>query len=63
MPFIVAHSVVSFLRLRAYTKNHRDRTAKKGDVILLGMFIRSPRRRAVEDAGVRRGQSPWRRGG
>jgi hypothetical protein len=33
MPFIVAHPVVSFLRHRAYTKNHGDRTAKKGDII------------------------------
>jgi hypothetical protein len=51
MPFIVAHPVVSFLRRRAYTKNHRDRTAKKGDVILLGMFIRSPRRRLLKMQG------------
>jgi hypothetical protein len=33
MPFIVAHSVVSFLRGRVYTKNQGDHTAKKGDAI------------------------------
>jgi hypothetical protein len=31
MPFIVAHSVVSFLRRRAYTKKHEDRAAEKDD--------------------------------
>jgi hypothetical protein len=31
MPFIVAHSVVSFLRRRAYTKKHGDRAAEQRD--------------------------------
>ena len=31
MPFIVAHSVVSFLRRRAYTKKHRDHAAEQRD--------------------------------
>jgi len=31
MPFIVAHSVVSFLRRRAYTKKHGDRPAEQRD--------------------------------
>ena len=31
MPFIVAHSVVSFLRRRAYTKKHEDRPAEQRD--------------------------------
>src|SRR6516165_6864960 len=29
MPFIVAHSVVSFLRRRAYTKKHGDHAAEQ----------------------------------
>jgi hypothetical protein len=29
MPFIVAHSVVSFLRLRAHTKKHEDTTKQE----------------------------------
>jgi hypothetical protein len=31
MPFIVAHSVVSFLRRRAYTQKQRDRAAEQRD--------------------------------
>ena len=31
MPFIVAHTVVSFLRRRAYTKKHGDRAAEQRD--------------------------------
>jgi hypothetical protein len=31
MPFIVVHSVVSFLRRRAYTKKHGDRAAEQHD--------------------------------
>jgi hypothetical protein len=31
MPFIVPHTVVSFLRRRAYTKKHGDRAAEKDD--------------------------------
>src|SRR5207253_6121179 len=33
MPFIVTHSVVSFLRRRVYTKKHGDRASKSCDVI------------------------------
>ena len=31
MPFIMAHSVVSFLRRRVDTKKHGDRATEKGD--------------------------------
>src|SRR5262249_49073811 len=31
MPFIVAYSVVSFLRCRVSTEKHNDRAANKGD--------------------------------
>jgi hypothetical protein len=33
MPFIVAYSVVSFLRYRVSTEKHNDRAANKGDTI------------------------------
>jgi hypothetical protein len=33
MPFIVAYSVVSFLRCRFSTEKHNDRAANKGDTM------------------------------
>jgi hypothetical protein len=39
MPFIVAHSVVSFLRRRAYTRKQRDRAAEQRDELTASKMI------------------------
>ncbi len=57
MPFIVAHSVVSFLRRRAYTKNHGDRAAEQRDelaaiarqILPAAAFPRFPTRKLFVD--------------
>src|SRR5262249_32110336 len=57
MPFIVAHSVVSFLRRRAYTKKHGDRAAEQRDelaaiarqILPAAAFPRFPTRKRFVD--------------
>jgi hypothetical protein len=46
MPFIVAYPVVSFLRHRAYTKEHGDRTAEQRDELAAPHSITSSVRAA-----------------
>ena len=57
MPFIVAHSVVSFLRRRAYTKKHGDGAAEQRDepaaiarqILPAAVFPRFPTRELFAD--------------
>ena len=57
MPFIVAYPVVSFLRRRAYTKNHGDRAAEQRDepaaiarqILPAAAFPRFPTRKLFVD--------------
>src|ERR1700730_14498073 len=57
MPFIVAHSVVSFLRRRAYTKKHGDHAAEQRDelaaiarqILPAAAFPRFPTRKLFVD--------------
>jgi hypothetical protein len=54
MPFIVVHSVVSFLRRRVYTKKRGDRAAEQRDeraTVAVGTpFTGRPPRRSVQAA-------------
>ena len=57
MPFIVAYSVVSFLRCRAYTKKHGDHAAEQRDelaaiarqILRAAAFPRFPTRKLFVD--------------